>query len=1023
MVKMAHARKWMKMGGVKIRTPLLLGILVASSFVILAGPSTPRVHAAQPIPSESYFGNTFNSTEASLGRVAITNTTQLIDTRFTARYGGDAVPRVSIGIDYFIASAKYDVVIGVQADAAGNPSGHFLGAFVWNVTSGMCSGCGGWVRPGFAPKSYALNHTITLVAGTVYHLVVKYFNGTFVNNGGCYGADCLVVQYIGGTNFQQESLDMHYDPSQALLACANIKSCRVVPGANAVYALDVNGSAWWQGQTESMMVDRPIGAAKGGHGLDSFQGERFWMAWDSVTVDQFQVSLSKIGVPTGSLNLLVWNFTAPSAAYMLRTSNPELMLNQSLIPNLKDMPPVIDKSYSFSLRSNLTLEYLRAYQISFAIYGNTTTINGANEAAVEFTNSNYNSNPLNWDGGDGSANSPCPQYPQGCAGFRYTGSTDNSASEEWGYEDLMFIMRIVSTAVLQPMSVQMSNSAPPAVASVNGCHASPPTLLSDGLPHLVSVDPFCVFSVSFNNSGSTRTGFSAGGSFSVASSSQASCFSGTCPAMSLNAFEQVENTFRATPTAPTKWDAELKIPVAGTQLGSEVDTGCAVLTSVGGGRADCQAWFDYGTAAAVANPVAVSSSERWFAPGQTTFRQRTGGNNYTVGYVDQFNVSFAVSPVGSGTVHPLNSSLWESYGQISINGTAADGFGFVTWATDGTGIALASKDNATTTATIHGAGTITAVFVALVTQPMALSIVEQGGGPATFSLSGCSVSPTSLVGNGTSLGFSAIPSCSILVTSPADSQALRYRFSSGGLPSSTISVRTCSERVCPAFSSTYYEEVGITFAYTIVGGGSPSYPSLNFTSLGANTTQTEASTPITVWIDFGTTWSLSDILPGSSQTERWVAASGMSGTALAPATVMTTYQHQYPIAVTSFPTSCGTTTPAGASWEPAGGVFTIEADASKGCTFNNWNATSGISIAQPTKLKSTVSAQGPGTITAWFSKALINLPQGTQFSIPPSSLTSFSLAVYGVLFAGVAIVITAIVLVMRRRRAAPPGEP
>ncbi|MDA4123668.1 MAG: hypothetical protein OK456_10865, partial [Thaumarchaeota archaeon] len=233
---MAHARRSTTLGRVEFKAPLLLGFLLASSFVILGGSGVPAVHAAEPISPSEYFGNTYNSTQASVGMVALANTTQLIDARFTARYSGEAIPRVSVYADYFNTSAKYDVVIGVETDDSGNPSGQFLGAFVWNVTSGLCDGCGGWVYPGFAPKSYPLNNTITLVAGTVYHLIVKYYNGTFVNTGGCYGTDCLAFQYIGGTNFQQESSDMHYDPNQALLACGNITSCDIVPGANAVYA-------------------------------------------------------------------------------------------------------------------------------------------------------------------------------------------------------------------------------------------------------------------------------------------------------------------------------------------------------------------------------------------------------------------------------------------------------------------------------------------------------------------------------------------------------------------------------------------------------------------------------------------------------------------------------------------------------------------------------------------------------------------------------------------------------------------
>jgi hypothetical protein len=998
-----HTRGLTKIGRTNLKLLSLLAVLVASSFVILGSSDIPQAHAAQPIPSSEYFGNTYNSTQASLGTVAISNTTQLIDTRFTARYGGDAVPRVSVYADYFNTSAKYDVAIGVQTDVAGHPSGHFLGAFVWNVSSGLCDGCGGWVYPGFARQSYNLNHTITLVAGTVYHLVVKYLNGTFLNTGGCYGEDCLVVQYIGGTNFRQESLDMHYDQNQALLACGNIRSCDVVPGANAVYALDINGSAWWQGQTESLVLDSPIGAAKGGDGLDSFQGERFWMAWDSVTAKQLEVHLSRTGAPTGRLNLLVWNFSAPSAAYILRTSDPQLMLNQTVIGNLATMSPIADKSYNFSLSNSLTLEYGHMYQISFAIYGNTTTINGANELGVEVTNSNYNSNPLNWDGGDGSASASCQQYALGCAGFRYTGSTDNSASKEWGYEDLVFIMKIEYSGVMQPISVQMSNSAPPQPVSINGCHASPLPFPADGVSHLVSVDPSCAFSLSFNNSGSVRAGFRVAGGFSATSSSQASCTSGACPVLSLTAFEQVENTFRATPTAPSEWDAGLKIPVTGTQLGSQDVNGCAILASPGGGRAACQAWFDYGTIATISSPVAISSSERWSTPDQNAFRQTTGGNNYTVYYVDQFSVSFRVSPPGAGIVHPSNSSLWENYGQISVNATPAQGFGFVSWVANAAGITLVAQDNSSTTLTVHGAGTITAAFVALVTQPISLSVAEQGGQAATFSLSGCSVSPTSLFGNGTLYSFTAVPSCNVVVTSPADSQSLRYRFDAGGQPSTTFSVSTCSKADCPEVKSTYYQQVSEELAYAVAGGGSALPPSLNFTSLGVRSNQTESTTPTIAWLDFGTPWSLSGVLPGSSQTERWAASSGVSGTANVAGSATVEYQHQYSIDVVASLAGCGATVPAGASWEPAGLVFSIGTSSSKNCPFDFWNATQGILIAHPSSLNSTVSAHGPGTIAASFTHALA---QSSTLNTP---------VLYAGVLVGPVVVVAFIARVARRR--------
>jgi hypothetical protein len=946
----------------------LLIILSASSIaaVLMATPSIPAAHAEQPIPLSKYFGNTFNSTQTTA--LTITNSTQIVDMRFTARYNGTVAPRVYVGVDYYLKGAEYDVAIGIETDNSGMPSGQFLGAFDWNVSTGFCNGCSGWVYPGFVSGVPPLNHTITLVEGNVYHLVVKYLNGTFTANPPlCYGVDCLQFQYIGGTNFQQESADMHYDPNQAVLYCGSIGTCAVVPGANAVYGLDYNGSAWVQGQTEGAVKDVEIGAAEGGTGLSSYQGERFWMSWPTVSVGRLQVFLSKFGHATGNLNVMVWNFTAPEGN-AFDASSPQLVLNQTLIQDISSMPAVSDRSFNFSLTKNVVFQTGQLYQISFAIYGNTTAVGGSNGVGIAVTSSFELANPLNWDGS---------------AGFRYAGGAENSPAESNNAEDLIFIMKVVSPAVSQPITITMSNSAPSANVSVNGCYSNPSTFPSDGEPHVISMIPSCKFTLSFSNEGDTRDGFSVSRSFTPASPPQSSCSAGACSAISLTAYQQLQNTYRANPITPRNWDSNIEIPVSGTQLGAADQTGCSIST-VTGGIANCSAWFDYRTQVRVESPVMVSDTEQWIQSGGDNFTQTKGGTQDTVSFIDQFQISFTVTPSGAGSTNPSGSNVWENYGTLPIAATPNGAYLFNSWSADVGGIAFTSAGNASTTATILGSGTIKGTFSAPVSQPITLTLAEPQGTPASFNLTGCSASPPSLPGDGKTHSFISLPSCLITITVATALPNARYSFNSEDAASSTASVTTCAEQSCSGFSSSYYEQVNQRFAYAVSGGAAVylQAPVLNFTTLGTPTTYTLAGSPTSLWLDFGSSWSLVNPLLGSTGTERWFAPSGVSGTATPYANQTTTYQHQYSILITASPENCGSAAPSGANWEDSGDNFQISSSAGSDCAFTSWLGTGLVTIPQPTQPSTTAFADSNGTLTASFSRNSIpTLPSSTIIAI------------------------------------------
>ena len=102
----------------------------------------------------------------------------------------------------------------------------------------------------------------------------------------------------------------------------------------------------------------------------------------------------------------------------------------------------------------------------------------------------------------------------------------------------------------------------------------------------------------------------------------------------------------------------------------------------------------------------------WSDGGAQTHNYFVPDSNATViaNYKTQYQVSFAVSPSGSGTTAPSGTDVWEDAGVIPISATANSGYAFSSWSATGS-ITIANPLSASTTATINGPGTITANFV------------------------------------------------------------------------------------------------------------------------------------------------------------------------------------------------------------------------------------------------------------------------------------------------------------------------
>ena len=101
-----------------------------------------------------------------------------------------------------------------------------------------------------------------------------------------------------------------------------------------------------------------------------------------------------------------------------------------------------------------------------------------------------------------------------------------------------------------------------------------------------------------------------------------------------------------------------------------------------------------------------------------TYTTPNSDQTVTANYVVQYQLSFAVNPSGGGTTTPPTAT-WADSGTttFSISATPNAGYTFDHWSSSTGSITFANENSASTTATINGAGTITANFIGDTTAP------------------------------------------------------------------------------------------------------------------------------------------------------------------------------------------------------------------------------------------------------------------------------------------------------------------
>ena len=107
-------------------------------------------------------------------------------------------------------------------------------------------------------------------------------------------------------------------------------------------------------------------------------------------------------------------------------------------------------------------------------------------------------------------------------------------------------------------------------------------------------------------------------------------------------------------------------------------------------------------------------------------------------------------------------------------------------------------------------------------------------------------------------------------------------------------------------STNYYHQFAVTVSYQVIGDNAPTTPFLTGNAYGLGVPTGLSLQPSNLWLDAGSTYSLTNALPGTGAQERWYAAISNSGLVASPIILSPTYSHQYFLTVSgALPGSAG----------------------------------------------------------------------------------------------------------------------
>jgi hypothetical protein len=224
------------------------------------------------------------------------------------------------------------------------------------------------------------------------------------------------------------------------------------------------------------------------------------------------------------------------------------------------------------------------------------------------------------------------------------------------------------------------------------------------------------------------------------------------------------------------------------------------------------------------------------------------------------------------------------------------------------------------------------------------------------------------------------------------------------LPQSTLSERWQSNQAISGKTSSpitinfiFYHQFALAVGYQIVGGDTPSAPTLTSTAFGAPLSQVLTPHPQELWLDNGAAYALPNPLLGSTSTERWQSNSATSGSISSNQDISVFYNHQYYVIFKWNPAESGYLSVA-SDWFNSGATLQAVASANPGWQFESWNGSGEGSLTQ-TSNNLSMSINSPLVETAIFypsitittpNKISVSYSWGTtKGSIPEGTTQTF----------------------------------
>jgi Divergent InlB B-repeat domain len=300
--------------------------------------------------------------------------------------------------------------------------------------------------------------------------------------------------------------------------------------------------------------------------------------------------------------------------------------------------------------------------------------------------------------------------------------------------------------------------------------------------------------------------------------------------------------------------------------------------------------MDVGSQWSVSSVLSGSgSNERW-GTAQSTAGVVGSAQTINFAYYHQDFVTFAISVQGGGSGY---SPPEVSYLVFGASSTTPSGVGV--WADAGSSYSFSNPlpgsqaserwyAGPSANGLVTLAGTISVAYY----HQFAITVsyqVEGGGSPSPPTVSG------TYLGQVQSNPLSGTPSVGWLDTGS------QYQLSQT-LPGSTSSERWYGNGGSGvvngpvSLTATYYHQFYVSVSFSIVGGGSPTAPTLTYEIQDSPASLTMTTAPYQMWVD-DNGWSVPQVLGGSSVSERWTANAGTNGTLNSDLAISPKYYHQF----------------------------------------------------------------------------------------------------------------------------------